>query len=162
MELLANPDILFLDEPTSGLDPQTEKELMNSLRRTADAGKAVILVTHSTLQLKMCDKVAFVGPGGYLRFYGPLDAAFAHFGTDDIVRIFEIIEHMKPGQDGGYAAAPREEKRGEEQERKLFGHHQVNRLRQFPVLLERNFALLFSSARARSKSASCSRRLIVE
>ena len=145
VELLANPDILFLDEPTSGLDPQTEKELMNSLRRTADAGKAVILVTHSTLQLKMCDKVAFVGPGGHLRFYGPLDAAFEHFGTDDIVRIFEIIEHMKPGQDGGYAASPREEKRGGEQERKLFGHHQVNRLRQFPVLLERNFALLFSS-----------------
>ena len=48
MELLSDPKLLFLDEPASGLDPATERSLMLSLKRMAQAGKTVILVTHST------------------------------------------------------------------------------------------------------------------
>ena len=63
VELLSDPNLLFLDEPASGLDPGTERNLMQSLRTMADSGKTVILVTHSTLQLKMCDKIVFMGKG---------------------------------------------------------------------------------------------------
>ena len=66
VELLSDPNLLFLDEPASGLDPGTERNLMQSLRTMADNGKTVILVTHSTLQLKMCDKIVFMGKGGNL------------------------------------------------------------------------------------------------
>ena len=148
VELLSNPDILFLDEPTSGLDPQTEKELMLSLRKMADSGKAVILVTHSTLQLKMCNKVAFVGPGGYLRFYGSLEEAFRFFETQDVVEIFEKIEKMGRGAQRVSGADKQDvpkEQSSDSSSRKLFGHHRVNRLKQFPVLLQRNFSILFSS-----------------
>ena len=147
VELLSNPDILFLDEPTSGLDPETERELMLSLRKMADGGKAVILVTHSTLQLKMCDKVAFVGPGGRLKFYGPLEEAYRYFNTQDVVDIFHMIEKNEPGDSRGNGAnrANVSEHAAEVSTRKLFGHHRVNRLRQFPVLVARNFALMFSS-----------------
>ena len=91
VELLSDPNLLFLDEPASGLDPGTERSLMNSLREMADSGKTVILVTHSTLQLKMCDKIVFMGKGGNLCFYGSYDEALAFFGVSDIVDVYNMI-----------------------------------------------------------------------
>ncbi len=91
VELLSDPNLLFLDEPASGLDPGTERNLMQSLRSMADGGKTVILVTHSTLQLKMCDKIVFMGKGGNLCFFGSYDEALAFFGVSDIVDVYNMI-----------------------------------------------------------------------
>lgn len=91
VELLSDPNLLFLDEPASGLDPGTERNLMHSLRKMADGGKTVLLVTHSTLQLKMCDKIVFMGKGGNLCFYGSYDEALEFFGVSDIVDIYNMI-----------------------------------------------------------------------
>lgn len=91
VELLSDPNLLFLDEPASGLDPGTERTLMSSLRNMADSGKTVILVTHSTLQLKLCDKIAFMGKGGNLCFYGSLEEAYEFFGVSDVVDIYNMI-----------------------------------------------------------------------
>lgn len=91
VELLSDPNLLFLDEPASGLDPGTERNLMQSLRKMADSGKTVILVTHSTLQLKMCDKIVFMGKGGNLCFYGSYDDALIFFGVSDIVDAYNMI-----------------------------------------------------------------------
>lgn len=91
VELLSDPNLLFLDEPASGLDPGTERNLMQSLRTMADSGKTVILVTHSTLQLKICDKIVFMGKGGNLCFYGSYDEALKFFGVSDIVDIYNMI-----------------------------------------------------------------------
>lgn len=91
VELLSNPNLLFLDEPASGLDPGTERNLMQSLREMADSGKTVILVTHSTLQLKLCDKIVFMGKGGNLCFFGSYDEALAFFGVSDIVDVYNMI-----------------------------------------------------------------------
>jgi energy-coupling factor transporter ATP-binding protein EcfA2 len=82
---------LFLDEPASGLDPGTERNLMHSLRKMADDGKTVILVTHSTLQLKMCDKIVFMGKGGNLCFYGSHDEALKFFNVNDVVDVYNTI-----------------------------------------------------------------------
>lgn len=91
VELLSDPNLMFLDEPSSGLDPGTERNLMHSLRKMADNGKTVILVTHSTLQLKLCDKIVFMGRGGNLCFYGSHDDALRFFGVDDIVDVYNLI-----------------------------------------------------------------------
>lgn len=91
VEILSDPNILFLDEPASGLDPGTERNLMLSLREMAYGGKTVILVTHSTLQLKICDKIVFMGKGGHLCFYGSYDDALAFFGVSDIVDVYNMI-----------------------------------------------------------------------
>ncbi len=91
VELLSDPNLLFLDEPASGLDPGTERNLMQSLRVMADGGKTVILVTHSTLQLQMCDKIVFMGKGGNLCFYGSYDEALKFFGVSDIVDVYNMI-----------------------------------------------------------------------
>lgn len=91
VELLSDPNLLFLDEPASGLDPGTERNLMYSLRKMANNGKTIILVTHSTLQLKMCDKIVFMGKGGRLCFYGSYAEAQAFFGVNDVVDVYNMI-----------------------------------------------------------------------
>lgn len=96
VELLSDPNLLFLDEPASGLDPGTERNLMNSLRSMANNGKTVILVTHSTLQLKMCDKIVFMGKGGNLCYFGTYDDALKFFEVSDIVDIYNLITDEAP------------------------------------------------------------------
>lgn len=96
VELLSDPNLLFLDEPASGLDPGTERNLMNSLRSMANNGKTIILVTHSTLQLKMCDKIVFMGKGGNLCYFGSYDDALKFFEVSDIVDIYNLITDEAP------------------------------------------------------------------
>lgn len=91
VELLADPKLFFLDEPTSGLDPGTERSLMHTLRKMANSGKTIILVTHNTLNLHLCDKVVFFGYGGKLCFDGKPADALKFFGVDDFVDVYTLI-----------------------------------------------------------------------
>jgi ABC transport system ATP-binding/permease protein len=79
VELLTKPGLFFLDEPTSGLDPGTETALMQLMRRLADQGRTIILITHATKNVMLADKVVFLARGGYLAWYGPPDEALAYF-----------------------------------------------------------------------------------
>jgi ABC transport system ATP-binding/permease protein len=79
VELLADPKLFFLDEPTSGLDPGLDKKMMQLLRRLADRGQTVVLVTHATSNIMLCDRVAFMGLGGQLCYFGPPAAATEFF-----------------------------------------------------------------------------------
>ena len=112
VELLSDPKLLFLDEPASGLDPGTERSLMQSLKKMALAGKTVILVTHSTLQLGLCDRIAFMGKGGRLCYFGNEQDALAFFGTKDIVDVYaKITEEPEEWRDRFIAACPKPEER---------------------------------------------------
>lgn len=91
VELIADPNLFFLDEPTSGLDPGTERSVMQTLRTMADMGKTIILVTHNTLNLHLCDKVAFFGTRGRLCFYGPPQEALEFFNVTDFVDIYTLL-----------------------------------------------------------------------
>lgn len=91
VELLADPKLFFLDEPTSGLDPGTEKNLMNSLKNMTKEKKTVILVTHNTLNLHLCDKIIFMGYGGRLCFCGSPQEALEFFHTDNFVDIYNMV-----------------------------------------------------------------------
>ncbi|MCW3038572.1 MAG: hypothetical protein JWM31_477 [Solirubrobacterales bacterium] len=63
MELVGRPRVLLLDEPTSGLDPVLERRLMLMFRRLADQGRAVVVSTHATASLDLCDTVAVMARG---------------------------------------------------------------------------------------------------
>ncbi len=52
---------ISLDGLASGLEPGTERNIMHALRKMADSGKTVVLFTHSTLQLALCDKFVLMG-----------------------------------------------------------------------------------------------------
>jgi ABC-type multidrug transport system ATPase subunit/pSer/pThr/pTyr-binding forkhead associated (FHA) protein len=91
-ELLSKPTLFFLDEPTSGLDPGLEGRMMQLLRKLADQGRTVILITHATQNVDMCDNIAFLAPGGYLAYYGPPSKALAYFGAEKFADIYTTIE----------------------------------------------------------------------
>ncbi|MGE4057177.1 MAG: FHA domain-containing protein, partial [Vicinamibacterales bacterium] len=90
-ELLTQPGLFFLDEATSGLDPGTEGDLMRLLRTLADDGRTVVLVTHATKNVMLCDQVIFLAKGGHLAFFGPPDQALAYFGVEDFDEIYRRL-----------------------------------------------------------------------
>ncbi len=79
VELLTRPRLFFLDEPTSGLDPGNETAFMYLMRHLADQGRTIIMVTHTTKNVMLADKVIFMNSGGYLAWFGPPDEALAYF-----------------------------------------------------------------------------------
>lgn len=79
VELLADPKLFFLDEPTSGLDPGLDKKMMQLLRKLANQGRTVILVTHATSNITLCDRIVFLGQGGRLCYFGPPQEAMNFF-----------------------------------------------------------------------------------
>src|SRR5205085_8747402 len=99
-ELLADPSLFFLDEPTSGLDPGLEKKMMYTLRRLADSGRTVILVTHATANITQCDHVAFMSDGRMV-FFGPPAEALPFFNvtSGDFADIYTKLEGMADQRD---------------------------------------------------------------
>jgi ABC-type multidrug transport system ATPase subunit/pSer/pThr/pTyr-binding forkhead associated (FHA) protein len=79
VELLTKPGLFFLDEPTSGLDPGTETAFMHLMRRLADQGRTIVMVTHATKNVMLADKVVFLARGGYVAWFGPPEEALAYF-----------------------------------------------------------------------------------
>ena len=90
VELLVDPKLFFLDEPTSRLDPGLDKKMMQLLRRLADEGRTIILVTHATGNINLCDRLVFMGKGGNLCYYGtPQDAAtFFRLTSEDFADVY--------------------------------------------------------------------------
>jgi ABC transport system ATP-binding/permease protein len=99
MELLANPGVFFLDEPTSGLDPGLDRKMMTLLRRLADGGRTIVLVTHATNNINTCDYVCFLAQGGRLAYFGPPEEAKTFFGKTDFGEIYSTLEPTREQPD---------------------------------------------------------------
>ena len=91
LELLTGPSLLILDEPTSGLDPALDRQVMTMLRQLADAGRVVLVVTHSLTYLDVCDQVLLLAPGGKTAFYGPPSEVGPSMGTTNWADIFSGV-----------------------------------------------------------------------
>lgn len=62
--LVTQPGILLLDEPTRGLDYGAKAALLNLLRRFAQQGKAIVVVTHDVeLAAALADRVILLSQG---------------------------------------------------------------------------------------------------
>ncbi len=96
-ELLTEPSLLFLDEPTSGLDPGMEKKTMQLLSRLCRQGRTVVLITHATQNIVLCDQVALLAPGGRLVYFGPPRDALAFFEVPDFAEIYLEIGSLESG-----------------------------------------------------------------
>jgi ABC-type multidrug transport system ATPase subunit/pSer/pThr/pTyr-binding forkhead associated (FHA) protein len=92
MEMLARPSVVFLDEPTSPLDPLYAEELIKLLRGLALGSCAVVIVTHKTDDVALCDKIAVMARGGYLTFYGPPAEALRFFGVVGYKDIYSALQ----------------------------------------------------------------------
>ncbi len=91
LELLTQPSLLLLDEPTSGLDPALDRQVMLMLRQLADAGRVVMVVTHSVSYLDVCDQILLIAPGGKTAFCGPPDQVESTMGTRNWADIFANV-----------------------------------------------------------------------
>lgn len=91
LELLTQPNLLLLDEPTSGLDPNLDRSVMTLLRRQADAGRTVLVITHSVANLDMCDNVLILAPGGKVAYFGPPQHVLSYFGVADYADVFSLV-----------------------------------------------------------------------
>jgi ABC transport system ATP-binding/permease protein len=91
MELLTGPGLLILDEPTTGLDPALDRQVMTMLRRLADAGRIVLVVTHCLTHLDICDQVLFLAPGGKTAYCGPPSDIDGAMGTTNWADLFASV-----------------------------------------------------------------------
>ncbi|MEW6028936.1 MAG: FHA domain-containing protein [Chloroflexota bacterium] len=121
VELLTKPGLFFLDEPTSGLDPGTETALMQLMRRLADQGRTIILITHATKNVMLADKVIFLARGGYLAWFGPPEEALEYFdqfrserdrraGKIEFDEIYAILDNPANGKAEDWAKRYRDYK----------------------------------------------------
>ena len=71
------PDVLLLDEPTADLDPAAAHDVMRLLRRTAEAGRAIVAVSHAIeLAIHYAHRVVILAEGRVLAD-GPPNRALA-------------------------------------------------------------------------------------
>ncbi len=104
LELLTGPSLLILDEPTSGLDPALDRQVMTMLRQLADAGRVVLVITHSLTYLDVCDQVLLLAPGGKTAFCGPPDQIGEELGTTNWADIFSTVAGDPEGAKQRYLA----------------------------------------------------------
>ena len=104
LELLTGPSLLILDEPTSGLDPALDRQVMTMLRQLADAGRVVLVVTHSLTYLDVCDQVLLLAPGGKTAFCGPPNQIGPSMGTTNWADIFSSVAEDPDGAKARYLA----------------------------------------------------------
>ena len=105
MEFISNPSLFILDEPDSGLDGVMARELMQQLRKIADAGKIVIVITHTPDRvIDLFDDVIVLAKDsartGRLAFYGSIQEAREFFGKDKMEEIVKCINRKEEGGDG--------------------------------------------------------------
>jgi len=98
-ELVGDPSVVVLDEPTSGLDPGLERRLMVLLRELADRGRAVLVTTHATGSLRLCDRIVVMASGGRIAFVGSHDETLRHFGATTIDEVYAQVESSDDSTD---------------------------------------------------------------
>lgn len=62
--LCMDPDIILFDEPTSALDPEMSKEVLEVMKKLAEEGRTMIVVTHEmNFARKVANKIVFMEDG---------------------------------------------------------------------------------------------------
>lgn len=62
--LMMNPEIILFDEPTSALDPEMIGEVTNLMKKLADDGMTMLIVSHELNFIKnFCTKVVYLDDG---------------------------------------------------------------------------------------------------
>jgi ABC-2 type transport system ATP-binding protein len=87
--LVHGPELVFLDEPTSALDPQARRNLWDLLTDINEAGRTVVLTTHSMDEAEtLCDRVAVIDHGRLLEHDAPAALIAAHAGAGNLEDVF--------------------------------------------------------------------------
>jgi putative ABC transport system ATP-binding protein len=61
--LITDPALLLADEPTGALDSKTSQEILTLLQDLYEAGKTIMIVTHSAEIAKQCNRIITIKDG---------------------------------------------------------------------------------------------------
>ena len=105
IEFISNPSLFILDEPDSGLDGVMARELFVQLRKIADTGKIVIVITHTPDRvIDLFDDVIVLAKDsartGRLAWYGSIEDARTFFGRNSMEEIVKSVNRKEEGGDG--------------------------------------------------------------
>ena len=134
---------------------------MQLLRKLADQGRTILLITHATENVALCDQVVFMARGGNVAYFGPPKEATEHFDVERFNQIYRRVEHeLSPEQwHQTYQNSPQHQRYVVERQQNLeqMSQPQGKRLRQqlpgaqvkrisawkqFLILSQRNLAIL--------------------
>ena len=89
--LIMEPDIILFDEPTSALDPEMIGEVLDLIKKVADTGKTMVIVSHEmNFVKKVSNRVLFID-GGKVIFDGKTKDLF----SSENIRIKEFLDKIK-------------------------------------------------------------------
>lgn len=89
--LIMEPDIILFDEPTSALDPEMIGEVLDLIKKVADTGKTMVIVSHEmNFVKKVSNRVLFID-GGKVIF----DGKTKDFFLSKNIRIKEFLDKIK-------------------------------------------------------------------
>lgn len=87
LALLGDSEIIFLDEPTTGVDPEGRRILWDQIRKAQDAGRTIILTSHSTEECEaLCNRVGVLVEGE-LKCIGPIQYLRNKFANGYVIKI---------------------------------------------------------------------------
>lgn len=87
--LCMNPDVLLFDEPTSALDPEMVDEVLGVMKKLAEEGMTMVVVTHEMNFAKnVATRLVFIDNGSIVFSGTPKEA----FGPNDNARLNEFLK----------------------------------------------------------------------
>lgn len=70
--LAMEPHVMLFDEPTSALDPEMVQEVLDAIRKLADDGMTMVVVTHEMgFAKEICDQIVFMADGQIIEVAPP-------------------------------------------------------------------------------------------
>jgi polar amino acid transport system ATP-binding protein len=89
--LAMQPDVMLFDEPTSALDPETIGEVLGVMKRLADEGMTMVVVTHEmTFARRVADWVAVFDAGRIVEQGTPAQI----FDAPTVPRTRDFLSHL--------------------------------------------------------------------
>lgn len=79
--LIHAPRVLFLDEPTTGVDPVSRKEFWDMLKQLKSYGITILVSTPYMDEAVLCDRIALVQDGAFMRVDAPQNITAAYIDT---------------------------------------------------------------------------------
>jgi polar amino acid transport system permease protein len=90
--LAVSPRVMLFDEPTSALDPELVGEVLAAIRRMAEAGMTMIVVTHEVrFAREVADRIVFMDEGQIVE-QGPPDQLLDRPTQERTRRFLRLIE----------------------------------------------------------------------
>ena len=83
--LARRPGIVFADEPTGALDSQSTQIVLGTLRRMADEGQMIVMVTHDLDAAALADRIVIMHDGHTVK----------HLGRSTSQELLRIMSNLK-------------------------------------------------------------------